>query len=96
MSHSLLLLAVNDSCLVIDKRIVIDIHYQTNDPSIMAAGPLTKYSRQYHADQWYVSAHELFMIFTIHYRTHADFNSKEVGQKVTSKPPHTQQSLDLQ
>ena len=55
--------AVNDACLVYDGRLVIDANFHTNDVSIRAAGPLTKFQRSYHADQW----------------THANFNSKEVG-----------------
>ena len=43
---------MNDACLVFDRRLVVDRHYQTNDPLIMAASPLTKFSRQYHAEQW--------------------------------------------
>ncbi|CAM4687298.1 unnamed protein product [Leuciscus chuanchicus] len=60
--------AVNDACLVFDGRLVVDTTFHTNDPSIYAAGPLTKYSRRYHADQWSDSC----------------FNSKEVGQSLAS------------
>ncbi|XP_050948130.1 cilia- and flagella-associated protein 61 [Labeo rohita] len=60
--------AINDACLVFDGRLVIDSTFHTNDPSIYAAGPLTKYSRRYHADQWSDSC----------------FNSKEVGQSLAS------------
>ena len=42
--------AVNDCCLVFDGRLVIDNTFATNDPSIFAAGPFTKYSRRYFAD----------------------------------------------
>lgn len=38
--------AINDACLVFDGRLVIDRTFRTNDPSIYAAGPLTKYSRR--------------------------------------------------
>ena len=44
--------AVNDACLVFDKRLVIDRDHLTNDPHILAAGPMTKFSRSYHSDQW--------------------------------------------
>ncbi|XP_072543047.1 cilia- and flagella-associated protein 61 isoform X2 [Salminus brasiliensis] len=60
--------AINDAYLVFDGRLVIDTTFHTNDCVIRAAGPLTKYSRRYYADQW----------------SHADFNSKEVGQELAS------------
>ncbi|KTF92740.1 hypothetical protein cypCar_00021017 [Cyprinus carpio] len=60
--------AISDACLVFDGRLVIDSYFHTNDPSIYAAGPLTKYSRCYHADQWSDSC----------------INSKEVGQSLAS------------
>ncbi|KAM9271638.1 cilia- and flagella-associated protein 61 [Morus bassanus] len=55
--------AINDACLVFDGRLVIDTEFRTNDASIRAAGPLTKYSRSYYVDEW----------------THSNFNSKEIG-----------------
>ncbi|NXH16161.1 CFA61 protein, partial [Bucco capensis] len=55
--------AINDACLVFDGRLVIDTKFHTNDVNIRAAGPLTKYSRRYYADEW----------------THSNFNSKEIG-----------------
>ncbi|XP_042645319.1 cilia- and flagella-associated protein 61 [Tyto alba] len=55
--------AINDACLVFDGRLVIDTEFCTNDASIRAAGPLTKYSRRYYIDEW----------------THSNFNSKEIG-----------------
>ncbi|XP_010573377.1 PREDICTED: uncharacterized protein C20orf26 homolog [Haliaeetus leucocephalus] len=55
--------AINDACLVFDGRLVIDTKFHTNDVSIRAAGPLTKYSRRYCVDEW----------------THSNFNSKEIG-----------------
>ncbi|KAI1897390.1 hypothetical protein AGOR_G00082810 [Albula goreensis] len=55
--------SINDACLVYDGRLVIDSKFHTNDSTIRAAGPLTKFARSYHADQW----------------SHAGFNSKEVG-----------------
>jgi len=45
-------LALNDACLVMDRRLVINTAHETNDPLIFAAGPLTKYSRHYRAEQW--------------------------------------------
>lgn len=47
-----LLLAMNDACLVFDRRLVISTNHATNDPLIYAAGPVTKFSRRYRADQW--------------------------------------------
>ena len=58
--------AINDSCLVYDGKLVINANFCTNDPNIRAAGPLTKYARRYHSENW----------------THANFNSKEVGAKL--------------
>ncbi|NWR58567.1 CFA61 protein, partial [Bucorvus abyssinicus] len=55
--------AINDACLVFDGRLVIDTEFRTNDVSIRAAGPLTKYSRRYRVDEW----------------THSNLNSKEIG-----------------
>ncbi|XP_015261483.1 PREDICTED: cilia- and flagella-associated protein 61 [Gekko japonicus] len=55
--------AVNDACLVYDGKLVIDTNFHTNDVAIRAAGPLTKFSNIYYANEW----------------THANFNSKEVG-----------------
>ncbi|XP_076463469.1 cilia- and flagella-associated protein 61-like [Babylonia areolata] len=55
--------AINDSYLVYDGKLVIDASFHTNDVAIRGAGPLTKFKRCYHAEQW----------------THACFNSKEVG-----------------
>uniref|UniRef100_A0A8B9GEP1 Cilia and flagella associated protein 61 n=1 Tax=Amazona collaria TaxID=241587 RepID=A0A8B9GEP1_9PSIT len=55
--------AINDACLVFDGRLVINTEFCTNDVSIRAAGPLTKYSRRYYVDEW----------------THSNFSSKEIG-----------------
>uniref|UniRef100_A0A8C6ZJ35 Cilia and flagella associated protein 61 n=1 Tax=Nothoprocta perdicaria TaxID=30464 RepID=A0A8C6ZJ35_NOTPE len=55
--------AINDACLVYDGRLVINTDFQTNDVSIRAAGPLTKFSNRYFANEW----------------THSNFNSKEIG-----------------
>lgn len=43
---------MNDACLVFDRRLVISTNHVTNDPLIFAAGPITKFSRRYRADQW--------------------------------------------
>ncbi|NXN88874.1 CFA61 protein, partial [Bombycilla garrulus] len=55
--------AASDASLVIDGRVVIDAKFHTNDDSIRAAGPLTKFSRRYLRDEL----------------THSNFNSKEIG-----------------
>ncbi|XP_023778808.1 cilia- and flagella-associated protein 61 isoform X5 [Cyanistes caeruleus] len=55
--------AISDACLVFDGRLVIDAKFHTNDASIRAAGPLTKFSRRYFRDDV----------------THSNFNSKEIG-----------------
>ncbi|NXA42747.1 CFA61 protein, partial [Eudromia elegans] len=55
--------AINDACLVYDGRLVINTDFQTNDVSIRAAGPLTKFSNRYFANEW----------------THSNFSSKEIG-----------------
>eukprot|EP00731_Ephydatia_muelleri_P029454 Em0020g1098a len=60
--------AINDACLVFDERLVISATNHTNDPCIFAAGPVTKFSRRYRADS----------------RSHANFNSKEVGKKLAA------------
>lgn len=39
--------AVNSSSLVFDGRLVVDNHFQTNDPLIFAGGPFTKLARRY-------------------------------------------------
>uniref|UniRef100_A0A095BT79 Uncharacterized protein C20orf26 n=1 Tax=Schistosoma haematobium TaxID=6185 RepID=A0A095BT79_SCHHA len=44
--------ALNDSCIVFDSRLVIDVHFRTNDSSIFAAGPITKLKRIYYNDYW--------------------------------------------
>ena len=64
---STLIAAINDACLVYDGKLVIDAYFHTNDASIRAAGPLTKFQRKYHAEKW----------------THSNFNSKEVGVHVS-------------
>nr|XP_002126453.1 cilia- and flagella-associated protein 61 [Ciona intestinalis] len=58
-------LALNRACLVFDGRLAIDSSFKTNDPSIRAAGPITKYARRYHAEGYW-SRHE-------------NYSSKEIG-----------------
>lgn len=59
-------MAINQSSLVFDGRLVIDEHNRTNDTSIYAAGPLTKFKRGYYRED----------------TTHSNFDSKEVGKMV--------------
>lgn len=42
--------AINAACLVYDGRLVIDASFHTNDPSIRAAGTVTKYQRRYYTE----------------------------------------------
>ncbi|KAG9484247.1 hypothetical protein GDO78_009909 [Eleutherodactylus coqui] len=55
--------AMNSACLVYDGKLVIDTRFHTNDSSIRAAGPLTKYSNRYYVNEW----------------SHSYFSSKEIG-----------------
>jgi len=51
LSRSLICaVAINRACLVYDGRLVIDSSFHTNDASVRAAGPLTKYQRKYYSE----------------------------------------------
>lgn len=43
---------LNEAGLVFDGRLVINSKFETNDPSIFAAGPMTKYKRILYADKF--------------------------------------------
>ncbi|XP_075123727.1 cilia- and flagella-associated protein 61 [Leptodactylus fuscus] len=60
--------AINSACLVYDGKLVIDTTFHTNDSSIRAAGPLTKYSNRYYINEW----------------SHSNFSSKEIGVQLAA------------
>lgn len=55
--------------LVFDGLLVIDPECRTNDPSIFAAGTMTKYSRKFYSESW----------------QHQHYNSVEIGERVSIK-----------
>ncbi|CAF0926188.1 unnamed protein product [Rotaria sp. Silwood1] len=62
-------IAINQSSLVFDGRLVIDENNHTNDSLIYAGGSLTKFKRGYYSDD----------------RTQASFNSKEAGHMLANQ-----------
>ncbi|XP_014247111.1 cilia- and flagella-associated protein 61-like [Cimex lectularius] len=64
-------LALIKAHLVYDGKLVIDENFNTNDPYIFAAGPMTKYSRSYYAPCF----------------NHEWYNSTEVGAELASRVP---------
>ncbi|XP_043269314.1 cilia- and flagella-associated protein 61 [Venturia canescens] len=59
-------MAISRAGLVFDGRLVIDPDCSTNDPSVFAAGAVTKYSRKYNAERW----------------QHQYYSSVEVGERL--------------
>ncbi|XP_031365747.1 cilia- and flagella-associated protein 61-like isoform X2 [Apis dorsata] len=59
-------LAICRSGLMFDGQLVIDSDLRTNDPSIFAAGTITKYCRRYYSESW----------------QHKNFNRIEIGEKL--------------
>ena len=59
--------AICKSGLMFDGQLIIDTELRTNDPSIFAAGTITKYCRRYYSEIW----------------QHVHFNSIEIGEKVS-------------
>lgn len=59
--------AVNNSGLVYDGRLVVDPMFRTSDPTILAGGTLTKYSRMHGAD---APRHEKYNAREVSFRYH--------------------------
>lgn len=62
----ILTVVLNNAGLVFDGRLVINESFETNDPFIYAAGPMTKYKRALYADR----------------QRHEYYNSLEIGIKL--------------
>ncbi|XP_052742289.1 cilia- and flagella-associated protein 61-like [Bicyclus anynana] len=57
-------IAVNKSGMAYDDGILIDHEFRTEDPSIYAAGPATKYRRRYYADNMRLKYYDAYEIGT--------------------------------
>lgn len=66
-NRSLTITAICRAGLVFDGQLVIDPKFRTNDPSVFAAGTVTKYRRQYYAECW----------------QHKYYSSVEIGERVS-------------
>lgn len=66
-NRSLTITAICRAGLVFDGQLVIDPEFRTNDPSVFAAGTITKYRRKYYAECW----------------QHKYYSSVEIGERVS-------------